>query len=250
MLVGTRADGRANTEIRPVTMDMGYSVWAEGSCLINAGLTRVLVTATVEDKVPPFVRGTGQGWIQAEYGMLPRATNDRTHREAARGRQQGRTVEIQRLIGRSLRASLDLSRIGEKSVILDCDVLQADGGTRTAAITAGFMALLQAVHKIGAKTPFALPPFHGWMAAVSVGLSGAEVLVDLNYEEDSHIGVDLNLVRISTGDLVEIQGTAERGLFDRPSLNRLLDAADLGFEDLYAAQRTAFPEGGSLIANP
>ncbi|MDA8192889.1 MAG: ribonuclease PH [Thermaerobacter sp.] len=239
---------RGSTAIRPVELQMGYNAWAEGSCLISMGMTRVLVTATVEDKVPPFLRNSGRGWVSAEYGMLPRATHERTHREATRGRQQGRTVEIQRLIGRALRASLDLKVLGERSILLDCDVLQADGGTRTAAITAGFLALLQAVSRIHAKTPFADKPFRGWLAALSIGLEQGEPLLDLNYEEDSRIGVDLNLVMLSGGKLVEIQGTAEHSLFDRQLLERLLDAAEPGFATLFQRQQEAFPEGQAVIA--
>lgn len=243
-----REDGRSNNTIRPIRLEMGYNAWAEGSCLITAGMTKVLVTATVEDKVPPFIRGSGQGWISAEYGMLPRATHDRTHREAARGRQQGRTVEIQRLVGRALRAALDLKVIGEKSILLDCDVVQADGGTRTAAITAGFMALLQALHRMKKTTGFSSPPAYGWMAALSVGLKNGIPMLDLNYHEDSQIGVDFNVVMISGGHLVEIQGTSEHGLFNRTELNKLLDVTEPAFEQVYSLERETFPEGAELIA--
>lgn len=242
-----RPDGRSSDEIRPVTFDMGYSRWAEGSCLIQQGHTRVLVTATVEDKVPPFVRGSGQGWIQAEYAMLPRATHDRTHREAVRGRQQGRSIEIQRLIGRALRASLYLERLGEKSVIIDCDVLQADGGTRTAAITAGFMALWQAVGTIHKRSPFEKPPFRGRLAAVSVGLKNGQSLLDLSYAEDVDIDVDFNLVRLSTGHWVELQGTGEHAAFTRQQLDDLVDLGDLGIGLLDELQQAAYPEGAGLI---
>ena len=242
-----RPDGRARDEIRSVTLEMGYSRWAEGSCLIRQGGTQVLVTATVEDKVPPFVRGTGQGWIQAEYAMLPRATQERTHRESVRGRQQGRSIEIQRLIGRSLRAALHLNRLGERSIIVDCDVLQADGGTRTAAITAGFMALWQAVHQIHQKTPFEKPPFRARLAATSVGLKKGEGLLDLSYQEDVDIDVDFNLARLSSGEWVEMQGTGEHAAFSRHELNDVLDLGDLGLDRLDALQQEAFFEGASLI---
>ncbi|MCY0865719.1 MAG: ribonuclease PH [Sulfobacillus sp.] len=242
-----RADGRDALDIRPLRLELGFNAWAEGSCLITVGRTQVLVTATVEEKVPPFMRGTGQGWIQAEYAMLPRATQERTHREAVRGRQQGRSVEIQRLIGRALRGALDLSRLGERSVILDCDVLQADGGTRTAAITAGFMALWQALLSIHRKSPFHAPPLKGRLAAVSVGLQNGQPLVDLTYAEDSVIGADFNLVRLSTGDWVEIQGTAEHRLFSRTELDALLDAAEIGLSAIDMIQAETFPEGAVLI---
>lgn len=246
-MVIQRHDGRSNDAIRPVKLQMGFNEWAEGSCLITAGHTRVLVTATVEDRVPPFVRGSGQGWISAEYGMLPRATNDRTFREAARGKQQGRTVEIQRLIGRSLRAAVNLKAMGEKSILLDCDVIQADGGTRTAAITAGFMALTQALLKIHRTTPFAGKPLKDWMAAISVGLLMGEVYLDLDYHEDVQIGVDMNVVMTGQHQLIEIQGTAEHGLFSRPQLELLLDFVEPGIDALVALERQALPEGAQLI---
>ncbi len=246
-MVIQRHDGRSNDAIRPVELQMGFNEWAEGSCLITAGHTRVLVTATVEDRVPPFVRGSGQGWISAEYGMLPRATNDRTFREAARGKQQGRTVEIQRLIGRSLRAAVNLKAMGEKSILLDCDVIQADGGTRTAAITAGFMALTQALLKIHRTTPFAAKPLKDWMAAISVGLLMGEVYLDLDYHEDVQIGVDMNVVMTAQHQLIEIQGTAEHGLFSRPQLELLLDFVEPGIDALVALERQALPEGAQLI---
>lgn len=242
-----RRDGRSNDAIRPVDFQLGFNAWAEGSCLISVGNTRVLVTATVEDKVPPFMRGSGQGWVSAEYGMLPRATHDRTLREAARGRQQGRTIEIQRLIGRSLRAVLNLKALGEKSILLDCDVLQADGGTRTAAITAGFLALTQALAKIHKTTAFTTKPLKDWMAAISVGLLGDEVYLDLNYHEDSQIGVDMNVVMTGKHQLIEIQGTAEHGLFTRAQLDLLLDFVEPAIDELVALEKMALPEGALLI---
>ena len=243
-----RGDGRAANELRPITFQVGYNAWAEGSCLIDMGNTRVLVTATVEDRVPPFVRGTGQGWISAEYGMLPRATHDRTLREAARGRQQGRTVEIQRLIGRALRAAVNLKAMGERSVLLDCDVLQADGGTRTAAITAADLALMQAMLKIHKTHPFTTRPFKDWLAAVSVGLKDGEALLDLNYAEDSHIDVDLNLVMTGRHQMVEIQGTGEQGWFNLDSLFDLVDLAQSGIDHMVEQERAALPEGEALVA--
>ncbi len=244
-----RSDGRDPAELRPLELTMGVNAWAEGSCLIRLGQTRVLVTATVEDKVPPFLRGQGQGWITAEYGMLPRATQERTLREAARGRQQGRTVEIQRLIGRSLRAAVNLKALGERSILIDCDVLQADGGTRTASITAGFLAVLQALRHISQRQNFAVPPVKDRLAAVSLGLHGEDVLLDLDYSEDSRVWVDVNVVMMGHGQLVEIQGTAEHGTFDRKSLNTILDRAELGIQELIGAGQEAFSEGDGLIAD-
>ena len=244
----SRADGRNPEDLRPLELVMGYNAWAEGFCLIQLGNTRVLVTATVEDKVPPFLRGQGQGWITAEYGMLPRATQERTVREAARGRQQGRTVEIQRLIGRSLRAAVNAKALGERSILIDCDVIQADGGTRTAAITAGFLALLQALTRLGQRVKFTAPPINDRLAAVSLGIQNGQVLLDLNYIEDSQIGVDVNVVMLGGHQLVEIQGTAEHGAFDRQEFNRLLDVAERGVDRIIAAGREAFAGGEDLIA--
>ena len=243
-----REDGRGAEELRPLKLEMGINAWAEGSCLIELGLTKVMVTATIEDKVPPFMRGQGQGWITAEYGMLPRATQDRTIREAARGRQQGRTVEIQRLIGRSLRAAVNARALGERSVLIDCDVLQADGGTRTASITAGYLAMLQALTRFKPRVAFTEPPIVNRLAAVSLGLHEGQVLLDLNYLEDSKIGVDVNIVMMGDHRLVEIQGTGEHQSFSRDELNRLLDVAEVGIDRLIEAGAAAFPEGLSLIA--
>lgn len=246
----SRSDGRSADALRPLEITMGYNAWAEGSCFIAMGNTRVLVTATVEDKVPPFLRGQGQGWITAEYGMLPRATQERTLREAARGRQQGRTVEIQRLIGRSLRAAVNAKALGERSILIDCDVIQADGGTRTASITAGFLAMLQALTRVQPRVKFQAPPIIDRLAAVSLGIHEGGVLLDLNYIEDSQIGVDVNVVMLGHHQLVEIQGTAEHGTFMRRELNALLDVAELGIDRLIAAGREAFPQGDDLIATP
>lgn len=242
-----RVDGRSPGELRPIQFDLGFNAWAEGSCLITVGFTRVLVTATIEEKVPPFWRGQGLGWISAEYGMLPRATHERNHREATRGKQQGRTIEIQRLIGRSLRAAVDLKALGERSILLDCDVIQADGGTRTAAITGGFMAMTQALLKLHKNTPFAAPPLRGWLGAISAGLTNGETYLDLNYQEDSQIGVDVNIVMTSHHELVELQGSSERGLFNRTQLFQMLDVVEAGIDQIVALERQTLPDGEKLM---
>jgi len=239
-----RSDGRGVTDLRPVTFEMGVNHWAEGSCLMTLGNTRVHVTASLEDKVPPFLRGKGQGWIHAEYAMLPRATRERTAREVTRGRVQGRTAEIQRLIARSLRAVTDLTRLGERSYTVDVDVIQADGGTRTAGVTAGFLALAQAVR----ATDAGLRPFADWLAAVSVGLKDDTILLDLAFDEDAGIDVDLNCVMTAGRQLVEIQGTAEGRLFSVERLGHMLDVATGGIDRLVAAMKAAFPEGEALLA--
>jgi len=243
-----RPDGRGWDQLRPIELTLGVNAWAEGSCLIKMGRTTVLVTVTVEEKVPPFLRGMGQGWVTAEYGMLPRATLERTPREAARGRQQGRTVEIQRLIGRSLRAVTDLQAIGERTFVLDCDVLQADGGTRSAAVTAGFLALAQALYRMHDSVPFAVPPLKDWLAAVSVGWDGVKARLDLDYVEDSQMVVDLNVVMNSHHQIAEIQGTGEQQVFDRQQLEAMLNTAERGIEAIIAHQRQTFPEGERVIA--
>lgn len=212
------------------------------------GDTKVLVTATVESRVPPFLRGTGQGWVTAEYGMLPRATADRTPREAQRGRQGGRTVEIQRLIGRSLRGMVDLVALGERTVLLDCDVLQADGGTRTCAVNAAVVATAQALARVHAQQPFATPPLRDWLGAISIGWGPEGPLLDLDYEEDSRIAVDLNLVMTAGGRIVEIQGTGEREGIDRAALLALLDAGEHGIERVMARTRAAAGEVEGLAA--
>lgn len=239
-----RSDGRGTRDLRPVTFEMGVNHWAEGSCLMTLGNTRVHVTASVEDKVPPFLRGKGQGWVHAEYAMLPRATRERTMREVTRGRVQGRTAEIQRLIARSLRAVTDLARLGERSYTVDVDVIQADGGTRTAGVTAGFLALAQAIR----RTDSGIRPFSDWLAAVSVGLKDGTILLDLAFDEDSAIDVDFNCVMTSRHQLVEIQGTAEHGLFSVDRLDEMLGAAQAGIDELVGAMKTAFPEVEALLA--
>lgn len=240
-----RPDGRGALELRPLTLELGVNQHAEGSCLIAVGATRVLATATVEDRVPPFLRGKGQGWVHAEYAMLPRATHQRTPRESVRGRLQGRTMEIQRLIGRALRAVVHLDRLAERSYIIDVDVLQADGGTRTAGLTAGFAALAMA---LAADAP-ARRPLADWMAAVSVGLAGDAVWLDLDYQEDSQIDVDVNIAMTAGHRLVEVQGSAEHALFDRVQLNAVLDAAETGIDQLIAALRAALPTVEGLIGD-
>ena len=232
-----RHDGRRADELRPVRIERGFTEYAEGSVLVSFGRTRVLCTASVEESVPPFLKGTGQGWVTAEYGMLPRATHTRTPREAAKGKQGGRTLEIQRLIGRSLRAVVDLAALGERQVVLDCDVLQADGGTRTAAITGAWVALADACDALVARGVLSASPVRDQVAAVSVGLVGGEVLLDLDYAEDSTCDTDMNVVMTGAGGFVELQGTAEHGAFDRSALEAMLALAEKGIGELLAVQR-------------
>ena len=228
-----RADGRNPGQLRKVTFQLDAQKWAEGSCLIEMGDTRVLCAATVEDRVPPHLRGKGLGWVTAEYSMLPRATSERTQREVTKGRQGGRTMEIQRLIGRALRGVVDTSKTGDRTVTIDCDVLQADGGTRTASITGGYVALVLALRKIGATAAVT-----GQVAAVSVGIIDAVPMLDLDYSEDSRAEVDFNVVGTDQKTYVEVQGTAEGKPFDRPGMDRLLDLADAGLTQLFKMQRT------------
>ena len=232
-----RPSGRSADQLRTVSIQRGFTRHAEGSVLVSFGDTRVLCTASVENKVPAFLRGKGEGWVTAEYGMLPRATNTRNDREAARGKQGGRTLEIQRLIGRSLRAVVDLAALGERQVVLDCDVLQADGGTRTAAITGAWVALADACEALVARGVLSASPVRDQVAAVSVGLVGGEVLLDLDYAEDSTCDTDMNVVMTGAGGFVELQGTAEHGAFDRKALEALLALAEKGIGELLAAQR-------------
>ncbi len=228
-----RADGRTPGQMRTVRITLDAQKWAEGSCTIEMGDTRVLCAASVEDRVPPHLRGKGLGWVTAEYSMLPRATSERTQREASKGRQSGRTMEIQRLIGRALRGVVDTSKIGDRTVTVDCDVLQADGGTRTASITGGYIALALALRKMGVEQAL-----DGQVAAVSVGIFEALPLLDLDYSEDSHAEVDFNVVGTSGGAYVELQGTAEGKPFDRAQMDRLLELADTGLQQLFRYQRT------------
>ena len=236
---GTRANARAAGELRPLAITRGYTKHAEGSVLIEAGETRVLCTASVEEGVPPFLKGRGQGWVTAEYGMLPRATNTRTRREAAEGKQSGRTQEIQRLIGRSLRAVVDLTALGERTIRIDCDVLQADGGTRCASITGGYIALADAIAWCRARREFAGEPLRDCVAAVSVGVVGGVPLLDLDYAEDSGCDTDMNVVMTGAGGFVEVQGTAERAAFSRAEFDALLTLAEQGISRLHDAQRAA-----------
>ncbi|MDW8470176.1 MAG: ribonuclease PH [Burkholderiales bacterium] len=234
-----RANGRRADELRPTRFVRGYTRHAEGSVLVEFGDTRVLCTASVEEAVPAFLRGSGRGWVTAEYGMLPRATHTRSEREAARGAQSGRTQEIQRLIGRALRAATDLAQLGERTVRLDCDVLQADGGTRTAAITGAFVALYDALCWMRERGMVATLPVKDFVAAVSVGLRAGEALLDLDYAEDAACDTDMNVVMTGAGRIVEVQGTAEGEPFDREALDRMLALAARGVAELVARQRRA-----------
>ena len=229
-----RADGRGLRDLRPISFQLGVQKWAEGSCLVRFGDTQVLCAATIADRVPPHLRGKGTGWVTAEYSMLPRATAERTDRESARGKIGGRTHEIQRLIGRSLRGVVDLAKLGERTVTIDCDVLQADGGTRCASITGGYVAL--AVALIGAGLERTLV---GKVAAISVGVVSGVPMLDLDYSEDSHAEVDMNVVGTDSGTYIELQGTAEGLPFDRGRVDTLLDLADTGLARLFEAQTTA-----------
>jgi ribonuclease PH len=234
-----RAGGRAASALRPISIERGYTRHAEGSVLIGFGDTRVLCTASVEEKVPPHKRGSGQGWVTAEYGMLPRATHTRGEREAARGKQSGRTQEIQRLIGRSLRCVFDLAALGERTIALDCDVLQADGGTRTAAITGAYVAAHDAVSWLLAQGHIAASPLRDSVAAVSVGLMQGTPLLDLDYVEDSACDTDMNVVMTGSGGFVEVQGTAEGHAFTRAQMDALIALAAKGIRELIAAQQRA-----------
>jgi len=234
-----RSAGRLADALRPVSIQRGYTRHAEGSVLVCFGATQVLCTASVEEKVPPHKRGSGQGWVTAEYGMLPRATHTRSDREAARGKQSGRTQEIQRLIGRSLRTIFDLGALGERSILLDCDVLQADGGTRTAAITGAFVAAHDAVSFLLKQGRIAASPIRDFVAAVSVGVVQGTPLLDLEYTEDSNCDTDMNVVMTGSGGFVEVQGTAEGVPFSRAEMDALLGLAAQGIAELNALQKQA-----------
>ena len=234
-----RPTGRAADQLRVVTLEPGAAKYAEGSCLVVFGETRVLCAASIEEKVPPFLRNTGRGWVTAEYGMLPRSTHTRMDREAARGKQSGRTQEIQRLIGRSLRAVMDLNALGPRSIHLDCDVLQADGGTRTASITGAFVALHDAVSGLLDKKLLAATPIREHVAAVSVGVHAGVPLLDLDYVEDSSCDTDMNVVMTGSGGLIEIQGTAEGAPFSRAEMDAMVELAQNGIVALIAKQRAA-----------
>jgi ribonuclease PH len=232
-----RSDHRPANELRDTTITPNYLMHAEGSVLISAGNTRVICTASVEDRVPSFLRNTGKGWVTAEYGMLPRATSTRMQREASAGKVGGRTQEIQRLIGRSLRAVTNLSALGERSVWIDCDVIQADGGTRTASITGAFVALALALEKMRERDQIRVIPLSDYVAATSVGIVDGEPLLDLAYDDDSRADVDMNIVKTGDGRFIEVQGTAEAIPFGRDALNTLLDLADHGIKQLVEKQR-------------
>lgn len=240
-----RTDGRRADELREVRITPGFMPYAEGSALIEMGRTRVICTATLDERVPPFRRNTGQGWLTAEYSMLPRATQQRTQRETGRGGPSGRTHEIQRLIGRSLRAITNLSRLGERTVTIDCDVLQADGGTRTASITGAYVALVLACRRLVKENRLQSLPVTGEVAAVSVGIVGGAPLLDLKYDEDSRASVDMNVVCTGDGRFIELQGTAEGEPFSRDEMESLLALARVGLDTLFAAQRAALDAAAS-----
>ncbi|KAF1679399.1 ribonuclease PH [Bacillus mexicanus] len=233
-----RHDGRQHDELRPITFDLDFISHPEGSVLITAGNTKVICNASVEDRVPPFLRGGGKGWITAEYSMLPRATNQRTIRESSKGKISGRTMEIQRLIGRALRAVVDLEKLGERTIWIDCDVIQADGGTRTASITGAFLAMSIAVGKLMKAGTIKTNPITDFLAAISVGIDKEQgILLDLNYEEDSSAEVDMNVIMTGSGRFVELQGTGEEATFSREDLNGLLGLAEKGIQELIDKQK-------------
>ncbi|PIQ83244.1 MAG: ribonuclease PH [Candidatus Omnitrophica bacterium CG11_big_fil_rev_8_21_14_0_20_63_9] len=234
-----RVDGRLPNQLRPVKLSMGVMQFAEASCLVEWGHTKLICTATVEEKVPPFLRNSGTGWVTGEYGMLPRSSQQRIEREANKGRLGGRTQEIQRLIGRSLRTVVDLAKLGERSIIIDCDVIQADGGTRCASITGGFVALVEALRGLRKQGVLTALPIRDFVAAVSVGMVQGQPVLDVNYKEDSSAGVDMNIVMTGRGGFVELQGTAEREPFTTSELTHLLRLARGGIRQLVVLQRKA-----------
>lgn len=232
-----RSNGRNNDQLRPMNLTTNVNKYAEGSVYIEMGDTKVICTATVDEKVPPFLKGQGKGWVTAEYSMLPRATHSRNQREAARGKLSGRTMEIQRLIGRALRSVVNLKALGERTITLDCDVIQADGGTRTTSITGAFVALSIAVNKIAEQHRLPVFPITDFLASVSVGVVGGQSLLDLNYEEDSKAKVDMNLVMTGNGKFVEVQGTGEESPFSREELNELLQLGEQGIREIIVKQK-------------
>lgn len=234
-----RPSNRANDELRPVTIERNHTIHAEGSVLISCGHTKVLCNASVEDRLPNWLRGKGQGWVSAEYGMLPRSTHSRMQREASKGKQGGRTLEISRLIARSLRSVVDLKALGERMITVDCDVIQADGGTRTAAITGAFVALQDAINHLMESGELKKNPLHGSIAAVSVGVYKNQAVLDLDYPEDSEAETDMNVVMNDGGHFIEVQGTAEGHAFRREELNQMLDLADQGIRTLLEKQQQA-----------
>lgn len=237
-----RIDGRNNEQIRPVKIIRNYLKHAEGSVLIEMGDTKVICTASVDDKVPPFIKGTGKGWITSEYGMLPRSTEVRKPRESARGRIDGRTMEIQRLIGRALRSIVNLEKLGEITIYIDCDVIQADGGTRTASITGSYVALVDALYKLVQQERLKEMPLNGYIAAVSVGIKDGEAILDLNYSEDSTCQVDMNLVMTDRGEFIEIQGTGEESPFNKVQLQEMMELAEKGIQELIEIQKRSLGE--------
>jgi len=232
-----RPSGRATDEMRPVTFTRNFTCHAEGSVLVEFGNTKVICTASIEENVPGWMRGKGKGWITAEYGMLPRSTHTRMGREAARGKQSGRTQEIQRLIGRSLRAIVDMEALGERQVMIDCDVIQADGGTRTASISGAYVAMYDAMQKLMKKRNLKRNPIHGQLASISVGIFEGAAVLDLDYPEDSNAETDMNVVMNSGGHFIEVQGTAEGHAFSRTEMNDMLGLAEKGIEEIMVAQR-------------
>ena len=239
----TRPSGRTPDQLRPISIERNYTCHAEGSVLVSFGNTKVICTASVDESVPRFLRGQGSGWITAEYGMLPRSTGSRMGREAARGKQGGRTLEIQRLIGRSLRAAVDLTKLGEHTITLDCDVIQADGGTRTASITGAFVAMVDAINGLQRDKRIATDPLRHFVASVSVGIYEGTPVLDLDYPEDSSAETDLNVVMTEAGEFIEVQGTAEAAPFKREELNSMLDLSAAGIGELIDVQRAALAEG-------
>jgi ribonuclease PH len=242
-----RINGRKNDQLRNITITKDYIKHAEGSVLIEMGDTKVICTATIEDRVPPFMRGEGKGWVTAEYSMLPRATHSRNQREANKGKLGGRTMEIQRLIGRALRSVVNLEKLGERTVILDCDVIQADGGTRTASISGAFVAMVDALSKLVKSGSLTELPITDWLAAVSVGIVNEEAVLDLCYEEDSTAKVDMNVVMTGNGRYVEVQGTGEESPFSHDELLALLSIAKKGIEDIHLIQSKALGENAALV---
>lgn len=238
-----RPSGRAPDQLRPIRFTRGYTKHAEGSVLVEFGDTKVICTASVEERVPPFLKGAGQGWVTAEYGMLPRATGTRSAREAARGKQGGRTLEIQRLIARSLRAAVDLTALGERQITVDCDVIQADGGTRTASISGGFLALHDAVAHLVRQNRLSSSPLHGMVASVSVGIYDGVPVLDLDYAEDSNAETDMNVVMNDAGHFIEVQGTAEGHAFRMDELTQMLALAQSGIAEIVSAQNAALAAG-------
>lgn len=242
-----RIDGRELDELRPIKITRNFNRYAEGSVLIEVGNTKVICTASIEDKVPPFQKGTGKGWITSEYSMIPRATETRNQREATKGKQSGRTMEIQRLIGRALRSVVDLNAIGERTIWIDCDVIQADGGTRTASITGAFIALVDALNKLVKKGTLSNLPIKNFVAAVSCGILGGNKLLDLCYIEDSNALVDMNIVMTDKGEFVEIQGTGEGGPFSKEDFNELLKLAEIGLNKIINIQKRTLGEISSKV---